>query len=383
MRVEPIKLSSGKKPEVLGPGTRAGDWVFVSGQLGLNEDSTPIGREDFKTQAEGALESIGRVLEAAGGSLSNIVKLTAYLTNPIHFQSYDEVLASIFPHNPPASTAVATTSLSIPQALVLIEASAYLGNDVQPLTPPEMPSNAPFSWGVRAGNTIFVSGQTSFSQKNATELIGDFPGQLKAVYSNIETVLGAGDLSFQDLVKINYFIASPLYYMTLAGIRDQISKKNPPGDDVVSVRAAADPRGLVVAEGIALLPPSKAEFVNLPDRPPPFNFSNVVVADGLAYVSGQTGLRDVRNRVGAGDFTAQFNYTLDNVELALKSVGCSFENVTKISYFISHAGYIETAKEIFDQKMGTNTPATTGIVVDSIGGFAEAMCEMDAIAALP
>ena len=91
----------------------------------------------------------------------------------------------------------------------------------------------------------------------------------------------------------------------------------------------------------------------------------------------------MRNRAGAGDFTAQFNYTLDNVEAALKSVGCGFENVTKISYFLSHAGYIDTAKEIFDQRMGTHTPASTGIVVDSIGGFAEAMCEMDAIAALP
>jgi len=383
MRVEPITLSNGKETEALCQGTRVGDWVFVSGQLGLNGDSAATGRGDFKTQAERAFESIGRVLETAGSGLADIVKLTAYVVNPVHFQTYGEVLARVFPASPPASTAVAATSLSIPQAQILIEAYAYSGNDVQPLTPPEMPDNVPFSWGVRAGNTIFVSGQTSFSQQHVTELVGDFSGQLNAVYRNIETVLRASGATFQDLVKINYFIANPLYYMTLAGIRDQMFKKDPPGDDVVSIRALADPQCLIEAEAIALLPPSKAKFVNLPDRPPPFNFSNVVVADGLAYVSGQTGLRDVRNRAGAGDFTAQFNDALRNVELALESVGCSFDNVAKISYFISHAGYIDQAKEIFNHKMGNNTPASTGIVVDSIGGFPEAMCEIDAIAALP
>ena len=272
MRVEPIKPSSGNETEVLSQGTRAGDWVFVSGQLGLDGDSAATRRGNFKTQAERAFEKIGRVLETAGSGFADMVKLTAYVVNPVQFQEYGEVLARVFPNNPPASTAVAATSLSIPQAQILIEAYAYLGNDVQRLTPPEMPDNAPFSWGVRAGSTIFVSGQTSFSQQHSAELVGDFSGQLNAVYHNIETVLGASGVTFQDLVKINYFIANPLYYMTLAGIRDQISKKNPPGDDVVSVRASADPQSLVTAEAIALLPPSKAEFVNLPDRPPPFNF---------------------------------------------------------------------------------------------------------------
>ena len=383
MQVEPIKLSSGRETEALCQGTRVGDWVFVSGQLGLKRDGVSIGRADFKTQVEHAFESVGRVLETAGSGLSDIVKLTAYLINPVHFQSYNEVLARIFTDKLPASTAVTVTSLFIPQALILIEAYAYLGKDTQPPAPPEMQDATAFPPGVRGGNTLFVPGQTSFSQGHAAELVGDFPGQLNAVYRNIENVLRASGAGLQDLVKINYFITNPLYYVDLAGIRDQMFKSNPPGDDVVTVRALADPQCLVEAEAIALAPQSKAEFVNRPDRPPPFNFSNTVVADGLAYVSGQTGLSDLRNLKGAGDFTAQFNYALRNVELSLESVGCSFGHVAKITYFISHAGYLDQAKEIFRNTMGNHTPTSTGIVVDSIGGFPEALCEIDAIAAIP
>ena len=383
MRVEPIKLSSAKETESLCQGTRAGDWVFVSGRLGLNRDSPETRRRDFNTQAEQAFESIGRVLETAGSSLSDIVKLTAYLVNPVHFQNYDEVLARIFPDNPPASTAVVASSLSIPEALVLIEAYAYLGNDAQLLTLPEMQKDVPFSQGARGGNTILVSGQTAFSQRHVAELVADFSGQLKTVFRNIETVLQASGATFQDLVKINYFITNPLYYGDLANIRDQTFKKDPPGDDVVTIRALADPQCLVEAEAIALVPSSKAEFVNLPDGPPPFNFSNVVVADGFAYVSGQTAINKQRNMKGAGDFSDQFNNALRGVESSLESVSCSFDNVAKISYFISHAGYFDQATEIINRMSGKHSFASTGIAVDSIGGFAEGMCEIDAIAALP
>ena len=67
--------------------------------------------------------------------------------------------------------------------------------------------------------------------------------------------------------------------------------------------------------------PSKAEFVNSPELPPPFNFSNVVVADGLAYVSGQVARDKDKNLVLPGDFNAQFRQALKNVEIALDSVG--------------------------------------------------------------
>ena len=156
-----------------------------------------------------------------------------------------------------------------------------------------------------------------------------------------------------------------------------------PGDSVVSVRALDEPGALVECDAVALAPAAKAEFVNSPDLPPPFNFSNVVVADGLAYVSGQVARDKDKNLVLPGDFGAQFRQALKNVEIALNSVGCSFEDAVKMCCFISHPAYFEESLKIRREVFGARAPAVTTVAVDSMGGFPEALCEIDAIAAVP
>lgn len=383
MRVELISPPGMKRSEALSQGTRVGDWVFVSGQLAWDQEGGILGLGDFKTQAERAFDYIDQVLGTVGGDLSDVVKLTAYLVNPVHFQSYHDICSRIFPDNPPASTTVATNSLIAPEALVEIEAYAHLGHSTRLLLPPSPRGVGSFSRGARVGNTIWASGQTSLSEHGVVQAVADFSGQLNAVYRNIETVLTAGGASFHDLVKINYFITNPLYYKDLFRIREEIFKTDGPADDVVSIRASANPQSLIEADAIALVPPSKAEFVNPPDLPPPFNFTNVVVADGLVYVSGQSAWDKERNLIKPGDFDAQLDRAFRNVEIALNSVGCGFDNVAKISYFITHVGYFDRSLEIRSEFIRSHPPAITGVVVDSIGGFPGAMCEVDAIAALP
>ena len=104
----------------------------------------------------------------------------------------------------------------------------------------------------------------------------------------------------------------------------------------------------------------------------------------MAYtnVSGQTALNTVGNFKGTGSFADQFNNALLKLKMALESVDCSFEHAVKISYFINHAGYFDQANSILKTNLGPYRPAVTCCVVDSIGGFPEAMCEIDAVAAI-
>ena len=90
-----------------------------------------------------------------------------------------------------------------------------------------------------------------------------------------------------------------------------------------------------------------------------------------------------KNLVLPGDFNAQFRQALKNIEIALDSVGCSFDNAVKVSCFISHAGYFEQSLNIRCEVFGSRPPAVTSVAVDSMGGFPEALCEVDAIAAVP
>ena len=378
MKVEPINSSGLGRSSALSQGTSAGDWIFVSGQRARDTNGQTVGVGDFEAQADRAFECMAQVLAEASADLSDVVKLTAYLVNPLHVERFQDMCARVFPTHPPAGTTAVVASLASPDALIEIEACARLGQNSERLTQ----RTTPFSTGVRAGNTILISGQTAASRQGQ-EPPTDFPSQLHAVYQNLDASLTEFGAGFSDLVKINYFITNPLYYRELYRIREEVFEVDWPGDSVVSVRALDDHHALVETDAVALAPPSKAEFVNSPELPPPFNFSNVVVADGLAYVSGQVARDRDKNLVLPGDFDAQFRQALRNVEIALNSVGCSFENAVKVSCFISHAGYFEQSLDIRREVFGSRSPAVTSVAVDSMGGFPEALCEIDAIAAIP
>ena len=378
MKVEPINPSGLERSGALSQGTRAGDWIFVSGQRARDASGQTVGVGDFEAQADRAFECVAQVLAEAGADLFDVSKLTAYLVSPLHIERFHNMCARIFPTHPPTGTTAVVTSLTSPDALIEIEACARIGQNAKRL----VQKTGPFTAGVKFGNTIFISGQTAAAGSNQ-ELPTDFPSQLHSVYQSLEASLKEFGAGFSDLVKINYFITNPLYYRELYRIREEVFEVDWPGDSVVSVRALDTPQALIEGDAVALVPPSKADFVNSPDLPPPFNFSNTVAADGLAYVSGQVARDKYKNLVLPGDFGAQFRHSLKNVEIALNSVGCSFDDVLKLSCFISHPGYFQESLEIRSEVFNGRPPAITNVAVDSMGGFPEALCEIDAIAVVP
>ena len=102
----------------------AGNMVFVSGQVGRNAQGE-VAKGDIRAQTRQALENVKSVLEAAGASMDDIVKVTVFVTNvaeqyaPIH-----EVRAEFFAKDYPASTLVEIKALAGPDLLIEIEAIA-------------------------------------------------------------------------------------------------------------------------------------------------------------------------------------------------------------------------------------------------------------------
>ena len=105
------------------PAIRAGDYIFVSGQPGF----IGAGGKEVKgigAQTRQCLENIKRVLEAAGSSLNDVVKVTVFLGNAGHFAQMNEAYQSYFPKDYPARSTI-VTSMAIPNMLVEIECIAY------------------------------------------------------------------------------------------------------------------------------------------------------------------------------------------------------------------------------------------------------------------
>lgn len=83
---------------------RIGDILFLTGQVGFNNDSLKIAQGGIKAEATQALENIKAVLEANGSDLEHVAKCSVILTDRNDFGDFNEVFRQYFPKNKPART---------------------------------------------------------------------------------------------------------------------------------------------------------------------------------------------------------------------------------------------------------------------------------------
>ncbi len=109
----------------LSPAVRAGDFLFLSGQLGLTASGELIGN-DIASQTRQTIARLDAVLALADGRRDQIIKVSVWLTDASDFPAFNQVYAELFPNRPPARSTV-VSGLLIPGARVEIDAVAYLG----------------------------------------------------------------------------------------------------------------------------------------------------------------------------------------------------------------------------------------------------------------
>lgn len=124
--MKPQRIATDGAPAALGPYSQAiaaGDYVFCSGQLGLDPATGELA-EGIAAQADRALRNLGAVLETAGCSHADIVKTTVFLADIADFAALNEVYAGYFGEAPPARSTFAVRTLP-KGGLLEIEAIAY------------------------------------------------------------------------------------------------------------------------------------------------------------------------------------------------------------------------------------------------------------------
>ena len=111
-------------------GIKAGNFIFLSGMIGIDAKGELIGKDDIKLQAKQTLENIKSALDSVGGKPNNIIKLTSFLKDLSDYGKFNEARMEFFKENSiaedfPASTAV-QANLVRNDFLVEIEAIAYI-----------------------------------------------------------------------------------------------------------------------------------------------------------------------------------------------------------------------------------------------------------------
>jgi enamine deaminase RidA (YjgF/YER057c/UK114 family) len=108
----------------LGTRMEGGRLLYISGQVAWDASGDIVGKGDVRAQARQTFENLRGVLQAAGGDLSSLMKITTYITRLEDFPAVAEARSAVFSGELPASTLIVVKSLFHPDFLIEVEGVA-------------------------------------------------------------------------------------------------------------------------------------------------------------------------------------------------------------------------------------------------------------------
>ncbi len=128
--MERINYASGSKWEDIVGYSRAvkiGNLVEVTGTVASGDDGNVVGRDDPYAQTKFIYEKIASVLERAGASMKDVIRVRMFVTDISRWQEYGRAHSEFFRNIKPCNTMVEVSALIAPEYLVEIEVTAITG----------------------------------------------------------------------------------------------------------------------------------------------------------------------------------------------------------------------------------------------------------------
>lgn len=107
------------------------------------------------------------------------------------------------------------------------------------------------------------------------------------------------------------------------------------------------------------------KFINPKTMPPTFGYSHVVEASNAKrtiYISGQVAINTDGQIVGINDLATQTRQVFENIKIALETSDLNFNDVVKLTFFLTDISQMAIVRDIRDQYIGTNNPPASSAV---------------------
>jgi reactive intermediate/imine deaminase len=132
------------------------------------------------------------------------------------------------------------------------------------------------------------------------------------------------------------------------------------------------------------MPATNVQYLNPPPLSAPTGYTHVVQVHGgrTIYIAGQVALDKSGNVVGKGDFAAQTTQVFENLKSALAAGGATFDNLVKVTTFVTDMSQMQTLRSIRAKYYGKNAPASTLVQITKLAND-DLMIEIEAIAVVP
>jgi len=345
---------------------KADGLIYVSGTLGSGGD--------VKAQTRQVLDNISTTLKTAGSTLANAASVTVYLKKQADFAAMNEVYRGYWTKDPPARTTVIVPLLN--EGLVEIAVVAVPdGGERVVVNPSEwLSSPNPYSYGVKTGNTLFMSGLIARNGKDNSAIKGDMATQTKAVLENGAAVLKAAGMSYSDVVASRIYISDAAAFQDMNTVYRTYFPNDPPARATVKANLTS-PDYIVEMTMVAVKAANRSALTTPGADGKPgtknANLSSAIRAGNRLYVSGILG----NTADNKGDVKAQTAEALTRIGRTMKAAGYDWNNVVEGVVYLPDLTKFNDMNASYREVFGKDFPAraTVGAGLMGADGAVEIM----------
>jgi 2-iminobutanoate/2-iminopropanoate deaminase len=339
---------------------KAGGLIYISGTLSQDAAGNIAPTGDIKGQTTRVIERMRDVLKASGSSLEQVVAVTVYLKSAADFAAMNEVYSGFWTKDPPTRTTV-VADFVLADALVEISMVAVPAGAERVVIHPAgwVKSPNPYSYAIRTGDTLFLSGLVSRNGKDNSVVTGDINAQTAVVLDNASEILKAAGMSLANVVSSRVYLPDVANFQAMNGVYRKYFSSAPPARATV-VAALAGSQYVVE---ITLVASSAPRSVIADGRAVNPNLSAGIRAGDRVYLSGMLG----NTPETKGDVAAQTRETLSRLRTALTAAGCSPADVHDAVVYLtdakSFAAMNDVYRPFFERAFPARATVQTGLVV--------------------
>jgi 2-iminobutanoate/2-iminopropanoate deaminase len=358
-----------------------GNWLFLSGNTASEFDPDTkkmVFKQGLMEQTAVNYDKIKVVVESAGGTMADIVKVTDYIV-PREAENYSElerVRANYFNQGAyPAGTSLVVDRLLRGKSLLETECVAVLGDSSMNIINPGWAdhSEADYSPAVQKEDLLFISGQVGIDHNTGSLTSTKMLDQAEQAYLNVEALLHAAGASFKDVVSTTHYIAPEgcSQYSDGENVRARFFKDTYSAHNAVVVHQNVPKEALIKVDCVAVLGNTEKKMYDFGiDNYKRLTYRPVVQKGKLVCLSGVTGTELATGNPVDGDTLVQMRRALENAQKMLAEAGMGWDDVMMVVDFVVPEAlqlYPQTAdirREIFKSAL----PPSTGVVQNGIVG---------------
>ena len=345
--------------------TKADGLIYVSGALSA--------KGDIKEQTKGVIDSLGQTLTKAGSSLKNVVAATVYLKNPTDAAAMTEVWRQYWPKDAPTRT---TVSAELVSATALVEIAVIAvpdGAERTIITPSGWSTANPYSYAIKTGDTLFMSGLVSRGAKDNQPVEGDVTTQMNTIFANAEELLKAAGFTMADVVANRVYLTDNAAFQEMNKAYVPHYPKNPPARATVIV-GLPGPTYKVEVTMTAVKGTKEAITTPAADGTPgkpSQTLSSAIKVGKRLYVSGILG----NNADNKGNVEAQTKEALARIERTLKAAGFELTDLVDAVAYITDINNFQGMNNAYRPAIGKDFPARATVRTGLVGadGLVEIM----------